>query len=329
MPDLQKIIQQNDTSKLNNLELMLSRGTMEDCVDLPCYSQIAEQLGLIIEGDSFPMAAIELYAEKLSDDKRWVAIASPGLLVPNRDHLSMLQADHFDISEEDAKSFCKEMNIHFKDDGLQFIFTDANRWYCYSDNPFTTSINSPQDIVGQNIITYVPHGENKMGWQNIFNETQMLLHHSATNQKRMSEGKPEINNIWFWGGGTLPSTFQSKMTNVITNDKCVKNMANLGGVLASPYNEQLISNIGNLNNSVLIVLNIESLGLSDLAELDSTLFSSLIKILNKKQADELHLYYGQEKKLVLTRKMLKQFWKRKKALNHFFPLANDDYFLDG
>lgn len=325
MPDLQNIIQSSNTRKFDNLELMLSRGIMEDCVDLPYYTQIAEQLGVVIEGDSFPMAAFELYGEAQSDDKHWVAIASPGLLVPNRSHLTMAQADHFNISEEDAKTFCEEMNIHFQEDELRFIFLNPGRWYCYANKPFTTSIHSPQEIVGQNIITHVPHGEHKMGWQRLFNEAQMLLHHSPTNQKRISEGMPEINHIWFWGGGTLPCGFQSKITNVISNDKCVKNMAKLGGVLASPYNEQQLSNIANLNDSVLMVLTIETLGLSDLTELDTTLFSSLIQALNKKQTDELHVIFEQGKKLVVTRKMLRQFWKRKKGLGHFFPLANDNY----
>jgi len=324
MPDLQNLIQQNNMSKLDNLELMLSRGVIEDCVGLSYHSRIAEQLGLVIEGDSFPMAAIELYGEKQSNDKRWVAIASPGLLAPNRDHLSMVQADHFDITEEEAKSFCEEMNTHFQEDGLTFIFVNPNRWYCYSDKSFTTPVNSPQDIVGQNIIDYVPHGENKMGWQQFFNEAQMLLHHSPTNQKRMSEGKPEINHIWFWGGGVLPNSYQAKLTHVICNDDCVKNIAKLGGVLASTYSEMQIPK---LHDSTLIYLNIEKLGLTDLLTLDNSLFASLIAVINKKQADEIHLYYGQEKKLILTRKMLKQFWKRKKNLDHFFPQVDDVSFF--
>jgi len=318
LPGFIDAVRQQQSHKLANIECLFSRGAiLENEEQFSPYKNIAKQLGMSLNNEQFPHAAIKHATEKNSDDHRWMTFASPILLLPNREHLAMVKANHFSLTEVEAESFCHELNLHFEEDELHFTYQTAEQWYCTAEKPFETAKISPETIIGENIYPHIPHGENKMSWQAVFNEVQMLLHHSPTNKKRIDAGKPEINSLWFWGAGQLPDNYQAQITSVITDDICVKSMAKLGSVLASPYNKQFSSNIKS-NAQNIIYLSNDFFSLMDLSKIDETLFLQLRNFLKSKIIDELVFYFSEEKKLVVTAKNIKRFWKRNRKFNTLF-----------
>jgi hypothetical protein len=41
-------------------------------------------------------------------------------------------------------------------------------------------------------------------WRHAINEAQMILHTHPVNQARETAGRPQVNSLWPWGGGSLP-----------------------------------------------------------------------------------------------------------------------------
>ena len=42
-------------------------------------------------------------------------------------------------------------------------------------------------------------------WRRVLNDIQMTLHAHPCNRQREAEGRPAVNSLWPWGGGTLPT----------------------------------------------------------------------------------------------------------------------------
>ena len=274
-------------------------------------------MGLTINQGSFPQAAIELYDSGETGNNLWKTIVSPVLLAPNREHLAMVQAEKFDISQRELAEFCCELNLHFQEESLIFKGQQTERWYCFAEIPFEVAQVSPTTIIGENIFPYIPQGDNRRSWQKIFNDCQMLLHHSACNQQRINAGKPEINSLWFWGGGVLPDAYQSNFSQVMTNDSCVKNMGKLGGATSVPLELEHFSQTFAPKQGNLIYLDMLQFTEQQLKQLDENVIATLRQTVQDRGIEKLHIVIDNRYLFTVTRKSIRQFWKRKKSLAEF------------
>ncbi|MPN46698.1 hypothetical protein SDC9_194295 [bioreactor metagenome] len=66
------------------------------------------------------------------------------------------------------------------------------------------------------------------------NEVQMFLHGHPVNARRQAEGKPAINSLWLWGGGTLPALQAAAWSAVSTSNPLATGLALASGIPARP-----------------------------------------------------------------------------------------------
>jgi len=323
-PDL---IQLAQASSCPNLSLLLSRGKSElqsEFEDFP--SLLLSLMGLTNTHQQIPTAALELLASGSGESETWYCKASPCVMMPNREHLAIMQSRGFLFSEEEAHAFCDELNHYFDDLQLTFFFTDPNQWYCRSNTPIATPSVSPHQILNENIMPYMPQSSEKMQWRVILNEVQMFLHHSVTNQKRVQEGKPEINSLWFWGAGVLPSTYSVNIPKIYSDDLFVHGLAELGGAQTKSLNlKQLSTKIENYSDSLIYFSDPSQQAdevnwAEDLSQLDASFFASIVNAIKQNTVKELVLYFEPQRKFIIRKSDLKKFWKPKKQLKEFLLL---------
>ena len=125
-----------------------------------------------------------------------------------------------DLSDDEALELIELLNLHFLQDGLEFIFGSNQHWYVtypYSESVQTTPIDQ---ALNTNIASLMATSAQR-NWQQIQNEAQMLLHNAEVNQNRERVGLTPVNSLWFWGGGKpdkieLP---KKKIQNLFASDE--------------------------------------------------------------------------------------------------------------
>ena len=251
----------------------------------------------------------------------WGCYVSPVLMQPNRDHLSIIQSSGFNFSENELKSLCAEFNDYFKEDGFQFRFLTPEIWICFSENNPAVSTVSPHDILGENIIASLPSRGSDMQWRKLFNETQMLLHHSSANKDRILNGKIEINSLWFWGGGSLPAAYQSSMEVIYSNNFEVLGFAKLGGVKTHTLPVDVSKNLSSVYSEQLIYIDLDhdQIQEREAYSLIEQYLESFSKLLKDQLLDELIIIPDAKQSFILTGGGLKKFWRSHKPITAFLP----------
>ncbi len=254
-----------------------------------------------------PVAAILHYAatEESHEQIRWICCASPVMIVPNRDHLDLVQSTGFDISEEEVSSFCEEFNDYFKEDGLSFSYTTPDKWFCHAETSFNTPNTAPFAFTGGDIAPYVPRDAESTQWRRLFNETQMLLHHSATNRSRSVQGKAEINSLWLWGGGCLNTSFNPIGLSVYSDDDFTLGLARLTQSHVSGLSTDFQAN--DFRNDILVSVDAFR---TDYSAWDERYFLPALQLLKSGKIDKINFFLGLENSYVLRKPDLLRFWKK-------------------
>ncbi|MDH3325994.1 MAG: hypothetical protein OEM38_04670 [Gammaproteobacteria bacterium] len=316
IPDFFRSIEQTGSlSDFPVLAKILSKAKKDENIERDFYRLICQLCGA---PDKFEpaIAAIEQHSLIDNNSANWSCCATPVIISPNRDHLDLAQISGFNITEEEAKGFSAEFNDYFKEDGLRFSFDTPDKWYCHLEKDsaadFKVSEASPFDIDGDDIAPHIPKGKDGANWRKIFNETQMLLHHSATNHKRSQLAKPEINSVWYWGGGRSNDGYSNPELTVFSDNLFVRGVAKLG-----------CSNIRSLS----LALDIAELGKNNLfvekqpehnyEDWDANYFSPALRALKQGKVNSITFYFDSNKKYVLCKNDLLQFWRTTKKLTYF------------
>lgn len=306
--------QENPSFDLPKLSLALSKSSIKKLPNATSLLACVAKCLNSTETNHNARAALHLSALD-ENSKSWVCYASPVLIQPNRDHLSIVQAEGFDLSISEATNLCAEFNDYFKEDGLQFSFTEPNTWFCFSEEGRSTADHSPNSIIGENILAFLPSELSDVHWRKVFNETQMLLHHSATNKHRISHGKAEINSLWFWGGGTLMDSFSSGIDQIFSNNPEVQGLGKLGQSQVHNLSKNIDKESIKNGNEHLFVIDFQYC--SDIYALLDEYIDECMELLKNNTITTLQIVPEYETKYSLTAKDLKKFWKRTQRLSSF------------
>jgi hypothetical protein len=136
------------------------------------------------------------------DRHGWWLHADPVHLRPDRDLLRLFDARHLGISRAEADGLVAALNAHFADDGLELHAPAAHRWYLRCAAPPDMTTTPLAQVTGQHIDPYLPSGADASRWGALMSEAQMLLFQHPVNQAREAAGRPAVNGLWCWGGGT-------------------------------------------------------------------------------------------------------------------------------
>jgi hypothetical protein len=175
-----------------------------------------------------PVAALTLAADGGPRVGAWLR-ADPVHQRVERHALVLHDACVLGLSREEADAALAELNAFFAVDGLEFVAPVPDRWYVRvppEEVPRTVPLEA---AVGRNPFGMLPEGGGRLRWPSLFSEAQMLLASLPFNAARESEGRPALNAVWFWGGGSYPGRLGRPFASVAAADVLARALALASG----------------------------------------------------------------------------------------------------
>jgi len=112
-------------------------------------------------------------------------------------------ADH--ITSGEAKEIIETLNKELGAETIYF-YPGVSYRHLMVWNKESVSINTtpPHDIVGRDIQSYLPKGNDSKKIRNLMSRSQEILKDHPVNISRIAAGKRPANSIWLWGEGRAP-----------------------------------------------------------------------------------------------------------------------------
>jgi len=171
--------------RLDSLERLLSSACIEDWAYPTWMSSLFALFGFP-QLNPLPIAPLtRLIDANDSGDKIWLR-ADPVYLRADRKHVFLFDAT---VTAADANNLINEINHFYAQEGLQFSAPVPTRWYVSLPELPKLITYSVDDVLGKDIQSYLPDGDDKMVWRRRLNEVQMLLHQSQVNINREARGQ--------------------------------------------------------------------------------------------------------------------------------------------
>lgn len=183
--------------------------------------------------DDMPFAPLRLLGESPDDaarDGHWLC-ADPVHLRFHHERIVLADAGAFDVDDDEAIALVGALNETFADVG-RFHVATSRRWYLRLNEAVDHPAEPLSTIAGRRMDGELSGKESRLTrW---LNEVQMFLHGHPVNARRQAEGKPAINSLWLWGGGTLPALQAAAWSAVSTSNPLATGLALASGIPARP-----------------------------------------------------------------------------------------------
>jgi hypothetical protein len=153
----------------------------------------------------WPVAPLTLTLDDEKSGDAYYVRADPIHINIGREGLHVIDSGLFDVSDDEAESLVTALNTHFSGDDIAFLAPYPKRWYVKCAHPPDLITRTIGEVAGSDVQSHLPSGADALTWRRFFNECQMVLHEHPINQAREARGEPEINSVWFWGGGMRPA----------------------------------------------------------------------------------------------------------------------------
>ena len=159
-----------------------------------------------IPGGSWPIAALSRQAD-VGDaaGAAWLR-ADPAYLRADINGVRLLaHGDALALTDADRDALLPALRPLFGDAGLRLDAPTPSRWYLrLAREAKLPAFADPGDALGDDIFEHLDSSFEARRWRALSNEAQVILHNHSWNEARAAHGKPPVNALWFWGGGTLP-----------------------------------------------------------------------------------------------------------------------------
>ncbi len=268
-----------------------------------------------------PVAAITARQDGLDAEAGVWLRADPVHLKIDMDRALMSDSDELQLQNKEAEALLATLNGHFAEDGLRFEMGDASRWYVQLASPANMLATDIYRVRGQNVLAFLPGGEEAQKWRHVLNEMQMLLHSHEVNLQRETTGRQTVNSVWFWGQGCLPEKPATKAwERVFSDDALVQSLAGFCAIPCSPLAEFSSSDV--TGRQLLVIDDFALPAITNdvyvwsglIAQYDHALFKGLEQTLRHNKTFTLAIDALDGRLARITRKQMRRWWRRSKSL---------------
>jgi hypothetical protein len=184
------------------------------------------------EGDP-PAAAVTWHGAGGPAEGAAVIHADPVRLAVSYEATVVMDPDELGLDREEAEALAGRLNdALFREAGARLAVVSPQRWVLHLESPPGVRTTALEAWIGADASGGLPQGEERREWHRLINEVQMVLAADPVNQARRREGRPEVNSLWFWGGGGLPEAGDAPWTAVWGEAPGLDGLARLSGVPA-------------------------------------------------------------------------------------------------
>ena len=125
----------------------------------------------------------------------------------NKDRTRAIMEDYSSghITTPEAKELIMEIDRTLGSEKIRFYpGTSYRHLMVWADGSVDIECVPPHDILGKEIMDYLPVGAGEQVIRNLMQESVGILDRHPVNLERTKEGKNPGNSIWFWGQGRRP-----------------------------------------------------------------------------------------------------------------------------
>jgi hypothetical protein len=203
--------------ELRALTTLLARASVEHYPAITPEAWLCQAFEVERQQD-WPVAPLTLAVDGGDPDDAYWLRADPVHIKVSREGLHLVDNALFDVPVEDARALVALLNAHFASADISFRAPHPRRWYARLSRKPDLVTHSTSEVAGRDVQQYLPGGGDALAWHGTFNEAQMLLHEHPVNEARAARGEPELNSVWFWGGGTMPAVPACHFASVSSDD---------------------------------------------------------------------------------------------------------------
>jgi hypothetical protein len=268
--------------------------------------------------------------DKKQTQAHWWLRADPVHMRADLHQIRLFDTRLLAIEEYEARTLTAAIN-HELGAGASGWVLEApvpERWYLRLSEDPAIDTHPLTDVINQDIRKLMPYGRQAKNWHALLTEIQMLLYNSEINRQRELAGRPEINSVWFWGGGRVSATLLSPAEGIYANDPLTRGLARCAQTGVSFFPDTAadwLESAGAEASSLLVIDRLRYAVIDrdfhswseQLQQLDRDWLEACIQWLKKGQIDRILLYPGNGRTYLLTAGDLRRFWRSARALSHY------------
>jgi hypothetical protein len=166
------------------------------------------------------------------DDAYWICAEPATLAVGQAD--VRLSGIVDDLAVQDTEALVAMLNAHFADDAVHFVAPTPRQWFARVPRAQRLETRPPEAALGAPLFAFMPAGADAARWRCWQNEMQMLLFEHPANRRREQAGRPLVNSVWLWGGGTANPERGAATGALFADGGRVRDLARGSGVEVTP-----------------------------------------------------------------------------------------------
>jgi len=209
--------------RLPALERMLGRATALQARHTHAY--LASLFGL----EGLAVAPFMRLADGGAADTNYWLRADPVHLAPDRDQLVLMPPAVLEVTREETRALAKAFDVTYAGEGWSLEFPHPEHGYLKAPKSLDVVTHDPEPFVGGPVLAAMPTGPDGQSLKQLMNETQMLFHTHPVNSAREDAGRPAINSLWLWGGGSLPAATGKAPLRMVGDIPLLRGLASWAG----------------------------------------------------------------------------------------------------
>lgn len=190
---------------------------------------------LLIVPAHCPVAPITRHLDAPGAEQQAWLRADPAYVQADINGGRMLACGEMGLTMEECQALIAPLRTLFGDEGFPISAPVPSRWYLMLPRESKIpAFDPPEDVLGDDLEPHLPQGDAGRRWRRLLNESQILLHNHPLNERRIAQGKPPVNSLWFWGGGVLPDFVRTTYAALHGDDILLRGLAELAKLPLQP-----------------------------------------------------------------------------------------------
>lgn len=309
--------------ELPSIERSFRFGTLTNIQAVGFTQTLFQLFGFSKQTHDFPVAAITRLVDNDYDNAGIWMRADPVHFRPERNAVVLLDNSSFDLKKHEALILAADLRQVFTERDIVFEVPTNYRWYLKLKQLPEISTTPIHEVVGNDINKNATVGDNKILWDTLLNEAQMVLHNCPLNKQREQNGELSVNGIWCWGAGELPKSRQQIWSRIFADEVTTRGLSIFTDTPYADLPDSLEALIHSTEeqDSVLAVI---SFGLRNqqyfdhhgwqdfITYLEAEWFAEIERLIQQNACKEFVLLTGKNK-LSITKMSYKKFWRKQKS----------------
>jgi hypothetical protein len=295
------------------LERLWSRG--DECLLVcPTANHLRFALFGIEPGADLPVAALTHVNDRrasAANDYYWLRV-DPVSMWADMARVFMTSYGFADLDAYERNEIEICIRDVLREEGIDLHAEHPERWCIALSRPLEFCFTPLEEALGMNVAEALPDHPEARYWRRILNEIQVALHNCPVNVRRRAGGKPQVNSVWFWGGGFIPEAAPHDLMDTVFSDNAVsRGLAIINDCSIQEQSSAVLADLNGAGRSILIDW---TPGLGDAQDemaLLESLVGSLLDRVDRGQM-ELTVYDGSGRGWTYGPGSRRRFWRRRK-----------------